>query len=381
MSTSDRPDDLAARTPLETTHVAALTDSAEESRAAEEPSAAGVSHAKRQVRARFLRSGLVVIRLGPVLVLVFIGAIFAFVEPIFLDPQNLLDVGVQASPIAVLALGQLLVILTRGIDLSVGSLIALSLVVGSLAYGQGETGGLLVIVVMVCTGATVGLVNALVLVKGRIPHPFIVTLGMLNVASGLALVLSGGRPRPGMPEIILTLGSGELSTPVGSIPWPILLVAGTATAVLVLTTQLRWGRWIYALGANPEGARRMGLPVNRIIVSVYVLSGVSAGIAAVIIAGRTSTAFPTAGRLAELDAIAAVIIGGASFFGGRGTVASAIVGALIIAVIRNGLNLSGVSPDWQPVVIGTVLVAAVGLDVLRGRLEARFRVYQARGAT
>jgi ribose transport system permease protein len=321
------------------------------------------------------------IRIGPLLALILIGAVFGSLEPIFLDPQNLLDVGVQASPIAVLALGQLLVILTRGIDLSVGSLIALSLVVGSLAWGEGQTGGLLVIAVMLGTGATLGLVNGLVLVKGRIPHPFIVTLGMLNVASGLALVLSGGRPRAGMPDIIVTLGSGDLSTPVGAIPWPILLVTITAAVFFVLTTQLKWGRWIYALGANPEGAARMGLPVSRITLSVYVLSGLSAGIAAVIIAGRTSTAFPTAGRLAELDAIAAVIIGGASFFGGRGTVASAIVGALIVAVIRNGLNLTGVSPDWQPVVIGTVLVAAVGLDVLRGRLEARFRVYQAKGLT
>ena len=328
-----------------------------------------------------VRTTLLAIRVGPVLVLLFIGAIFGSLEPIFLDPQNLLDVGVQAAPIAVLALGQLLVILTRGIDLSVGSLLAFSLVVGSLAYGGGDTGGVLVILVMLSVGATLGLVNGLVLVKGRIPHPFIVTLGMLNVASGLALVVSGGRPKAGMPDVIVTLGSGELSTPIGGVPWPILLVALTAGLVVVLTTQLKWGRWIYALGANPDGAARMGLPVSRIILSVYVLSGLCAGIAAVIVAGRTNSAFPTAGRLAELDAIAAVIIGGASFFGGRGSVASAIVGALIIAVIRNGLNLTGVSPDWQPVVIGTVLVAAVGLDVLRGRLEARFRTYQARGAT
>ena len=137
------------------------------------------------------------------------------------------------------------------------------------------------------------------------------------------------------------------------------------------------GRWIYATGGNPEAARRTGIPVGSVLISVYVISGLLAGVAAVITAGRLNAGSPTAGELAELDSIAAVIIGGASFLGGRGTVLNALTGALVIAVMRNGLNLLGIDPNWQYMATGAVIVVAVELDVLRGHLEGRFRRLQA----
>lgn len=326
-------------------------------------------------RNRALAAGLAVIQLGPVLVLGVIAVLFSAVSPLFLTGDNLLAIGVQSAPIAVLALGQLLVVLTRGIDLSVGSCMALSMIVGWEAWHADAPAALVILVILLC-GASVGLVNGLVYVKGRIPHPFIVTLGMLNVAAGAALVISNGEPKVGMPDAIVTLGSGKLA----GVPNPIVLVAVLSLVVLLLTRRVAWGRWIYAAGGNPEGAVRAGIPLGRVLISVYVFSGLSAGVAALLVAGRTASAFPTAGYQAELDAIAAVIIGGASFFGGRGGVVSAIVGALIIGSIRNGLNLAQVSPNWQQVAVGVVVVGAVALDVLRTRLEIRARQRQARAA-
>jgi ribose transport system permease protein len=325
---------------------------------------------------RLLRLGLFTVHLGPVLILVVLMALISLVAPFFLSTSNLLNLGVQAAPTAILALGMLMVIVTRGIDLSVGSVLALSTVTGALVFADGERGGLLVLAAMLLTGVTVGIVNGLLLVKVGIPHPFIVTLGMLSIASGLALVLSGGKPLPGMPPLILALGSGFF----GPIPVPIVLVAALALLAFILTTRTQWGRWIYAVGGNPDAAVRAGIPINKVLVSVYVLSGLCAGFAGAVVAGRTASGYPTAGQLAELDAIAAVIIGGASFFGGRGGVGNAIVGALVIAVIRNGLNLAGVDPNVQIVVIGCVVIGAVALDVLRIRIEQSFTQVQAKGA-
>ncbi len=179
--------------------------------------------------------------------------------------------------------------------------------------------------------------------------------------AGLALVISKGEPKTGMPQAIVDLGSAEL----GGIPVPIIVAAVMALMASFFLRRVAWGRWIYAAGGNLEGAVRAGIPYPRVIISVYVLSGIAAAIASILIAGRTASAYPTAGLQAELDAIAAVIIGGASFFGGRGTVSSAVVGALIIAAVRSGLNLAQIRPDWQQVAIGAIVVGAVLLDVWR----------------
>ena len=295
-----------------------------------------------------LRIALGAIRIGPALMLVVVVLAMAVLSPVFLSTRNLANVLSQTAAIAVLALAQLLVIVTRGIDLSVGSTIALSAVVGALVF-EAVPSGPLVVLAILGTGMVVGVVNGTVYVWGRIPHPFIVTLATLSVARGLALWLSGGQPRRGMPPIIQTIGGGS----IGWLPYSTLLVAGLALVATVLTTRLVWGRWIYAV------------------------RGLAAGIAACITSGRLNAGSPTFGELAELDAIAAVVIGGASFLGGRGNVANALVGALMIGVIRNGMNLLDVDAFLQPIVIGVVIVVAVELDVIRGRFEERFRVLQA----
>jgi ribose transport system permease protein len=298
--------------------------------------------------------------------------IMAALSPVFLTTRNVGNVLSQSAVIAVLALAQLLVIVTRGIDLSVGSTLAMSAVVGALVF-EAMPSGVWVILAMLATGTLVGAVNGTAFVYGRLPHPFIVTLATLSIARGIALWLSGGQPIQGMPPVVQELGGGS----IGWFPISAFLVAGLAVLTLLLTTRLVWGRWIYAVGGNPDGALRAAIPVKHVLVSVYVLSGLAAGVGAVITSGRLNGGSPTFGELAELDTIAAVVIGGASFLGGRGNVGNALIGALMIGVIRNGMNLLNVDAFVQPIVIGVVIVLAVELDVLRGRLEQRLRVLQA----
>ena len=327
---------------------------------------------RRRPRLDLPRLALAAIRIGPGLMLVAVVIVVSLLSPVFLTPRNIGNVLSQSAVIAVLALAQLLVIITRGIDLSVGSTLALSAVVGALVFSATPSGPL-VVLAMLATGALVGAVNGTVFVWGRLPHAFIITLATLSIARGLALWLSGGQPLQGMPEIVRDIGGGSL----GWFPYSGFLVAGLALLALLLTTRLVWGRWIYAVGGNPDGARRAAIPVNSVVISVYVLSGLAAGIGAVITSGRLNGGSPTFGELAELDTIAAVVIGGASFLGGRGTVANALVGALMIGVIRNGMNLLNVDAFLQPIVIGVVIVLAVELDVIRGRFEQRLRVLKA----
>ena len=322
---------------------------------------------------------LTLLRLGPLLILVVLIAVLAYLSPVFFTPQNLGNVLTQSAAIAILAIGQLLVILTRGIDLSVGSTLALAAVVGALVFAETASGPA-TILAMLLTGALVGAVNGFGYVYGRLPHPFIVTLATLSIARGLALGLSGGQPVSGMPDIVSTLGGGAATWLAPWFPNAAFLVAAVAILVTLLLRKLVWGRWIYAVGGSPEGARRVGIPRNRVLVSVYVLSGLLAGVAAIVTSGRLNAGSPTFGQLAELDAIAAVVIGGASFLGGRGHVGNALVGALMIGVIRNGMNLLNVEAFLQLIVIGVVIFIAVESDVIRGALEARFRVLKAASA-
>jgi ribose transport system permease protein len=324
-------------------------------------------------RHRPLELGLLLLRIGPAIGLLILIVVIAQLTPAFATPRNLGNLLAQSAVISVLAMGQLLVIITRGIDLSVGSTLALATVTGALAAGAGLSTPI-VVGVMLMTGGAVGAVNGLVYVFGRLPHPFIITLATLSIARGLALWLSDGRPIQNTPEPIRFIG-GEIL--FGWLPVSTIVVAAVALAILILTTRLVAGRWIYAVGGNPDAARRIGIPVGGTLVAVYVASGLMAGLAGLLTAGRTGAGAPTFGTLAELDAIAAVIIGGASFLGGRGNVGNAIVGALMIAVIRNGMNLLNVDSFFQPMVIGVVIVLAVEADVVRTRLEQRFRLRRA----
>jgi ribose transport system permease protein len=329
-------------------------------------------------RVRLVGIALSGLRAGPVLILVALMLGIASQTEIFLTVDNLGNVLAQTAVIAVLALGQLMVILTRGIDLSVGSILALSTVMGALAFERIDS-GLVVILVMLGTGALVGTINGMAFVKAKLPHPFITTLAMMSIARGVSLVLTDGQPKLGMPDSIRTVGGGS----IGWFPYSGFVVAGALLVTMLLLYRLTWGRWVYAVGGNPEAARRVGIPVDRVLISVYVLSGLAAGVAGLLTAGRTNGGSPTYGTLAELDAISAVIIGGVSFLGGRGKVANALVGAFMVGVLRNGLNLLNVDAFYQMIAIGAILVLAVWLDTVRERLESRFRALQAtvQGAT
>jgi ribose transport system permease protein len=310
---------------------------------------------------------------GPVLMLVALIVFLTILEPVFLTPRNIGNVLAQTAVISVLAMGQLLVIVTRGVDLSVGAMVALSSVVGALVFASVDA-GLAIIVVMLATGLTVGLINGIVYVWGRMPHPFIVTLASLSVARGLALWLADGRSTiTGMPDVITFLGSASICFVSVSYVLVVVLAIGLA----VFTRRMVWGRWIFALGGNPEAARRAAIPVAGVTVSVYALSGLLAGTAAVLASGRSNGGSPNFGQLAELDSIAAVVIGGASFLGGRGNIGNALIGALMIGIIRNGMNLLNIDAFMQLVVIGLVIAAAVEMDVIRGALESRVRVLRA----
>ena len=311
--------------------------------------------------------------LGPLLILVLLAAAISQLTPDFLKPINIGNIIAQTAVIAIVAIGQQLAILTRGIDLSVGANLALATVIGGLVFRSHDS-ALLVGLAMVASATLVGAINGVVFVYGRLPHPFIITLATLSICRGLALELSiGHTTMRGMPDWISTLGGSETF----GVPNSFFVVLAVTLAALIMTKAMVWGRWIYAVGGNPEAALEMGIPVKGVLVSTYVLSGFCAGIGAIVLAGRTGASSPLYGNLLELDTIAAVIIGGASFLGGRGQVGHALVGAVMIGVIRNALNLLSVDVFFQMIAIGLIIVVAVEADVLRSRLEARARSIQA----
>jgi ribose transport system permease protein len=310
---------------------------------------------------------------GPLLILIILAAIISILTPNFLKPINLSNIIAQIAVIATVAIGQHLVILTRGIDLSVGSNLALATVIGGLVFRISDS-AILVMLAMLLSGAAVGAVNGMVFVFGRLPHPFIITLATLSICRGLALELSiGHTTMRGMPDAITAIGGSSTF----GLPNSFFVVCGVVTLAVVMAKYMVWGRWLYAVGGEPQAARGMGIPVRGVLISAYVISGLCAGIGAILLAGRTGAASPLYGDLLELDTIAAVIIGGASFLGGRGHVGHALVGALMIGVIRNALNLLNVDVFFQMIAIGLIIVLAVEADVLRNRLEARARTIQA----
>ncbi|MFD3490613.1 substrate-binding domain-containing protein [Streptomyces sp. NPDC058690] len=279
----------------------------------------------------------------------------------FLTTQNLLNVGVQASVTAILAFGVTFVIVSAGIDLSVGSVAALSAtVLAWMATSEGVPVWIAVILA-VATGIACGLVNGALVSYGKLP-PFIATLAMLSIGRGLSLVISQGSPIP-FPDSVSVLGD----TLGGWLPVPVLVMVamGLVTAVVLGRTYI--GRSMYAIGGNEEAARLSGLRVKRQKLVIYALSGLFAAVAGIVLASRLVSAQPQAAQGYELDAIAAVVIGGASLAGGVGKASGTLIGALILAVLRNGLNLLSVSAFWQQVVIGVVIALAVLLDTVRRR--------------
>lgn len=284
--------------------------------------------------------------------------------PDFLTAENLLNVGIQAAVVAVLAFGMTFVIVAGGIDLSVGSVAALAAIVGGWASVTLGLSGPLVLLVGLLTGLVVGTVNGAAIAYIGLPA-FIATLAMLSIARGLALVISEGSPLA-MPSAVTVLGDD-----LGPMPIPVLVLVGAGLVAAFLLARTVIGRSMYAVGGNEEAARLSGLPVKRVTVVVYALSGLFAGLAGLLLAGRLGSAQPQAAFGYELDAIAAVVIGGASLSGGVGKATGTLIGALVLAVIRNGLNLLNVTAFWQQVVIGLVIAIAVAVDVLRRRRLTR----------
>jgi ribose transport system permease protein len=316
--------------------------------------------------------GLRMLSVGPILILLALLVLAGLAVPNFLKPVNIGNILSQTAVIAIVAIGQQLVILTRGIDLSVGSNLALATVVGGLVFQAGG-GALAVMLAMVASGTLVGAINGFVYVYGRLPHAFIITLAMLSICRGLALELAPGHTTMrGMPEGVTFFGGTTFG-----VPHAFLAVLAVVAVFLVLTRAMIWGRWLYSTGGNPKAALEMGIPVRGVLVSAYVLSGLCAGVGAVVLSARTAAASPIYGNLLELDTIAAVIIGGASFLGGRGHIGHALIGAVMIGVIRNALNLMNVDIYFQMIAIGLVIVLAVEADVLRNWLEGRARLQQA----
>jgi ribose transport system permease protein len=290
--------------------------------------------------------------------------------PTFLLPENLRNVANQIAVIAILAVGMTMVIVTGGIDLSVGSLIALAAVVTASLIGRmgGEGAGTGAMVLggtatMVLCGA-IGAFSGVMITRFRVP-PFIATLAVMQVASGLAYIISEGRPVYRLPQSFVLLGRGV--DPVLGIPWAVLLMGVLYAAAHVLMSRTTLGRYIYAVGGNAEAARLAGVRVAAVLLFVYAACGALAGLGGVVMASQLRSGAPTYGLMYELYVIAAVVVGGTSLSGGEGTIPGTLVGAFIIAVIQNGMNLTHVESYTQKVVLGLVILGAVLLDRLKQR--------------
>lgn len=271
----------------------------------------------------------------------------------FLTPSNLLNVLRQATINGIIAVGMTYVILTAGIDLSVGSVVALSTVVAASLMQSGLPVAVGVLAGL-ALGALLGLVNGLVIARARIP-PFVATLGMMTVARGLALTFTQGRPITGLPAGFTFIGAGF----VGPIPMPIVIFLAVFAIGYFVLNRTVLGESIYALGNNPVAARLTGIRTARITTLVYMISGALAALAGQILVARLNSAQPTAGTGFEFDAIAAVVVGGTSFAGGEGGLFGTLIGVLIIQVLNNGLNLLNVSSLWEGVVKGVVIALAL----------------------
>ncbi|NLJ39988.1 MAG: ribose ABC transporter permease [Candidatus Atribacteria bacterium] len=295
-------------------------------------------------------------RLGPAIGLFGLGVILSFLSPAFLTVDNILNILRQVSVISIIAAGETFVILTGGIDLSVGSVLGLcGVLLAAVLKGTDNT--LLGVLTGIGLGAFLGYSNGILISKGKLP-PFCATLGMMAIARGLAFVYTQGKPISGFGSMFRFFGSGY----IGPIPVPIIIAVGLFAVVFYVLTQTIAGRCIYSLGSNETATRLSGIKTDYYKTLVYVICGLFVGIAAVVFTARINSGHPLAGQGYELDSIAAVVIGGTSLSGGEGTIIGTFIGALIMGVIRNGLNLVNVDPFWQQVAIGAVIIVAVLAD-------------------
>lgn len=298
-------------------------------------------------------------QLGMLIILVLLSVVMAIFAPYFTETNNVLNILKQSSITAILAAGMTVVILTGGIDLSVGATLALAGVVSVMLSNSGVHPA-----IAMFTGAAVGYVagaiNGYFTAVTKLPS-FVVTLGSMTYLRGIAFVISGGLPLVLKDKLFIFFGSGTL----WGVPTPIYIMAVVYVAMFFVLKYTMFGRHVYAIGGNEEAARLTGIKVERTLIHVYSISGLMAGIAGVVMAGRVISGQPNAGISFELDAIAAVILGGTSFVGGVGRIQGTIIGVLIMAVLSNGLTLLNVDYYWQLIVKGLVIVIAVLLDKLR----------------
>ena len=299
---------------------------------------------------------------APAAALVLMCLILAALRPRFLEPANLSTVITRMGVIAILAMGETFVIIAGGIDLSVGSVVALAGVVAALSMTAQGVPVLPAALMGVAAGTLCGLLNGLLVTWGRLPS-FIVTLGTMRICRGLAKMPSSATDISGLPDSFLELHTGRLLG--GLVPTPVLIMLVIAVLAHVLMRQTRAGRYFYAMGSNIEAARLSGVNIRAYTTLVFVAGGTLAGVAGVLLAARLGVGQPTAGEGFELDAIAAAVIGGASLMGGVGTMPGTLIGALMMAVLRNGCNLLNFSTEWQDVTIGLVIILAVLWDKLR----------------
>ncbi len=293
--------------------------------------------------------------LRAVWMLLAVGVVLSVVSPVFLTTANLLNVALATSVTALLAAGQTFVIILGEIDLSVGSMLGFSAMVTALTLRHAPAP--VAIVVGLLVGAGCGLVNGLLVTKTRMPS-FIVTLATMSIVAGLSLQLSKGNPVSVTDYSFQNIGQARTA----GVPVPVWIMIAVFVVCGILLARTRYGRYVYATGDNGEAAKLSGIPVARVTTLAFVISGLLAGLAGFIVTARLSTAEPTAGTGLELEAIAAVIIGGTGLAGGRGNLVGTIVGAFILGVVDNGMNLLDVSPFLQNVVKGGVILFAVLLD-------------------
>ena len=300
-------------------------------------------------------------RFGLLIVFLLLATVLSIVSERFHTVPNITNIFRTASINGVISVGMTMVILTGGIDLSVGSILALSAAIGASLMKQGMPFGLAIAVSLI-VGSVLGMINGLIITRGKIP-PFIATLGMLTVARGLTLMYTQGQPVTELPEGFRFLGAGEIF----SIPMPIIIAGLTFLIGYIVLTRTKFGEYIYLLGDNTTAARLAGIPTIRSTVAVYMISGFLAALAGLILVARLDSAQPTLGGGYEFNAIAAVVVGGTSFAGGEGTLLGTLLGALLIETLNNGMNLMNVSSLWEQVVKGIVIAIALLLYKILNR--------------
>jgi inositol transport system permease protein len=307
-----------------------------------------------------------------VLILIAMITVVSFLSPVFLQPGNLLNIVRQISVIGLIAVGVTVAIISTGIDLSSGSVVGLaSVVAASLAqqpgWAQAKYPGLeLPLVVALLGGLGVGMacgfVNGFLIAKFKIP-PFIATLGMMTAARGLALLYSNGRPLSSLTDAYNFIGAGTIL----GVPVPIIILALVGIGTHIMLNNTKFGRYVYAVGGNELAARFSGLNLDRVKIGIYTFAGLLAGLAGIVVSSRISSGQPGLGVGYELDAITAAVIGGTSLSGGIGTVWGTVVGALIIGVLNNSLDLLNVSAYWQQIMKGAIIVIAIIIDERKNR--------------